>query len=151
MHIASTTGEGRRFLEIRPVLDYTALTPGQAATGAIHRAAADLNFGPRYGAKLRLTGPVPIADEEYATLQEGAFVNTIVTIIVVLTILWLALRSWHIILAVFVSLIVGLSTTAALGLALQGDVKGDQAAEHRRRFGVQPGRFLPGPWRNQCE
>jgi uncharacterized protein len=112
--------ETRRFIEIRPVLDYTALTPGKAATDAIRQAAADLNFDSQYGAKVRLTGPVPIADEEYATLQEGAFVNTAATIIVVLTILWLALRSWHIILAVFISLIVGLSITAAIGLALVG-------------------------------
>src|SRR5262249_13177579 len=59
-------------------------------------------------------------DEEYATLNEGAFVNTTLTIVVVLTILWLALRSPRIILAVFVSLIVGLSITAAIGLALVG-------------------------------
>jgi uncharacterized protein len=117
---APTPGEGRRFLEIRPVLDYTALTPGQAATNAIRQAAIDLNFGPQYGANVRLTGPVAIADEEYATLQEGAFLNTAATIVVVLTILWLALRSWHIIVAVFISLIVGLSITAAIGMALVG-------------------------------
>ena len=70
--------------------------------------------------RVRLTGPVAIADEEYATLKEGAFVSTTVTIVVVLTILWLALRSWQIILAVFISLIVGLSITAAVGLALVG-------------------------------
>src|SRR5947209_2083721 len=115
-----TAGDGRRFIEIRPALDYTALTPGRAATDAIRQAADDLNFASQYGAKLRLTGPVPIADEEYATLEEGAYVNTAATIVVVLTILWLALRSWHIILAVFVSLIVGLSITAAIGLAIVG-------------------------------
>jgi hopanoid biosynthesis associated RND transporter like protein HpnN len=102
------------------VLDFSALMPGQAATEAIRKAAADLNFHSQYGANLRLTGPVAIADEEYATLQEGAFVNTTATIVVVLTILWLALRSWRIILAVFVSLLVGLSITAAIGLALVG-------------------------------
>ena len=40
---------------------------------------------------------MPIADEEYATVQEGAFVNTAGTILVVLTILWLALRSGRLI------------------------------------------------------
>jgi uncharacterized protein len=110
----------RRFIEIRPVLDYTGLMPGQAATEAIRKAAADLKFSSQYGATLRLTGPVAIADEEYATLNEGAFVNTSATIIIVLTILWLALRSWRIIIAVFVSLIVGLSITAAIGLAMVG-------------------------------
>ena len=63
---------------------------------------------------------MPIADEEYATVQEGAFVNTAGTILVVLTILFLALRSGRLILAVFVSLLVGLSITFAVGLALVG-------------------------------
>ncbi len=112
-----STSERRRFIEIRPVLDYSALTPGRTATDAIRKAASDLNLASAYGAEIRLTGPVPISDEEYSTLQEGAFVNTAGTIVVVLTILWLALRSWRIILAVFVSLLVGLSLTAAVGLA----------------------------------
>src|SRR5256886_3030349 len=115
-----TPDERRRFVEIRPVLDYAALMPGKVATDAIRQAAADLDIGARYGARLRLTGPVAIADEEYATLEEGAFTNTTVTIVVVLTILWLALRSFGIILAVAISLVVGLSITAAIGLALVG-------------------------------
>ena len=115
-----TPSEGRRFIEFRPVLDFTALTPGKAATDAIRKAAADLNFESQFHAKLRLTGPVPIADEEFATVQEGAFVNTAGTILVVLTILWLALRSWRIISAVFVSLLIGLAITMALGLAMVG-------------------------------
>src|SRR5713226_6418068 len=114
------SSERRRFIEIRPVLDFTALTPGKAATDAIRQAASDLDIGARYRATLRLTGEVAIADEEYATLEEGAFVNTTATIIVVLTILWLALRSPRLILSVFVSLLVGLSITAAIGLALVG-------------------------------
>jgi uncharacterized protein len=112
--------ERRRFIEIRPVLDFTALTPGQKSTDAIRKAAKDLDIAGNYGAKLRLTGPVPIADEEYATVQEGAFINTTATILVVLTILWLALRSGRLILSVFISLLIGLSITAALGLAMVG-------------------------------
>jgi hopanoid biosynthesis associated RND transporter like protein HpnN len=114
--------ERRRFVEFRPVLDYAALMPGKVATDAIRAAAAELDIGAKYGASVRLTGPVAIADEEYATLEEGAFVNTAVTIVVVLTILWLALRSFGIILAVAVSLLVGLSITAAIGLAIVGAV-----------------------------
>ena len=116
----STPDERRRFLEIRPVLDYAALMPGKVATDAIRQAVVDLDIRAKYGATLRLTGPVAIADEEYATLEEGAYTNTAVTIVVVLTILWLALRSFGIILAVAISLVVGLSITAAIGLALVG-------------------------------
>jgi hopanoid biosynthesis associated RND transporter like protein HpnN len=113
-----TASERRRLIEIRPVLDYSALTPGEASSQAIRKAAADLDIASKYSARLRLTGPVPIADEEYATVQEGAFINTAGTIIVVLTILWMALRSGRIIAAVFISLLVGLSITFAVGLAL---------------------------------
>ncbi|TMJ74512.1 MAG: hypothetical protein E6G80_04060, partial [Alphaproteobacteria bacterium] len=112
--------ERQRFVEFRPVLDYAALMPGKVATDAIRQAAAELDIGKSYGARVRLTGPVAIADEEYATLQEGAFVNTALTILVVLTILWLALRSFGIILAVALSLLVGLTITAAIGLAIVG-------------------------------
>jgi hypothetical protein len=58
-----TPSEGRRFIEFRPILDFSALTPGKVATDAIRKAAAELNFEPQFGARLRLTGPVPIADE----------------------------------------------------------------------------------------
>jgi hypothetical protein len=116
----ATPSERRRFIGIRPVLDYSALMPGKAATDAIRQAVTDLDIAGNYRARLRLTGPVAIADEEYATLQEGQFVNTTAAIVVVLTILWLALRSFGIILAVFLSLLVGLSITAAIGLAIVG-------------------------------
>jgi hopanoid biosynthesis associated RND transporter like protein HpnN len=115
-----TPSERRRFIEIRPVLDYTALLPGKRATDAIRQDAADLGLSAHYRAKLRLTGQVPISDEEYATVQEGALVNTTAAILVVLTILWVALRSPRLILAVTISLLVGLSITAGVGLALVG-------------------------------
>ena len=74
----------------------------------------------KYQARLRLTGPVPLADEEFATIKENAVLNGTVTIAVVLFILWMALRWVRIIFAVFVSLVVGLSITAAVGLLLVG-------------------------------
>ena len=96
------------------------LTPGQGWRQTPSAGRAELNFEQQYGARIRLTGTVPIADEEYATVQEGAFINTAGTILIVLTILWLALRSGRIILAVFASLLIGLSITMALGLAMVG-------------------------------
>src|SRR5207237_1202498 len=56
-----TPDERRRFVEIRPVLDYAALMPGKVATDAIRQAAADLDIGARYGARLRLTGSIAFA------------------------------------------------------------------------------------------
>jgi hopanoid biosynthesis associated RND transporter like protein HpnN len=114
----ATAQELRGFIEIRPVLDYAALEPGHAAISAIRAAAAEV--APEYQATVRLTGPVPMADEEFATLKENAELNGIVTLAIVLVILWLALRSKRLILAVFINLFVGLAMTAALGLWMVG-------------------------------
>ena len=69
---------------------------------------------------MRLTGPVPIENEEFATVREGAAANGTVTLAVVLLILWLALKSFRIIVAVVIALFIGLSITAALGLLMVG-------------------------------
>jgi hopanoid biosynthesis associated RND transporter like protein HpnN len=113
-------GELRQFIEVRPVLDFSALQPGQVASDAIRKAASDLKLGTDYQARVRLTGPVAMADDEFGTLQEGAVVNTVATIVIVLVILWLALHSPRIILAVFLNLAVGFAATAAVGLLMVG-------------------------------
>jgi len=111
-----------RFLRVQPVLDYSELEPGLKASNAIRQAAAELKLGSAYQARVRLTGPVPMNDEEFATIKENAALNAVLTIAVVLFILWMALRWWRIIFAVFVSLAVGLSITAALGLLMVGSL-----------------------------
>ena len=112
--------ELRGFIDVRPMLDYTALEAGHAATAAIRQVASGI--APKYHATVRLTGPVAMADEEFATIKEGAVRNGIITIAIVLVILWLALRSKRLIVAVFVNLFIGLALTAALGLAMVGSL-----------------------------
>ena len=51
-------------------------------------------------------------------MQDGAVLNGVLTFLVVLMILWVALRSKRMILAVFITLFVGLAITAALGLMM---------------------------------
>src|SRR5436309_2644065 len=114
------TNTKRKFIDIQPELDFTALQPGKQATDAIRQAVADLKLPEDSGARVRLTGPVPIADEEFATVQEGMLVNSIATVIIVLVILWLALKSGRIIVAVFLNLVAGLAITAALGFLVVG-------------------------------
>ncbi len=115
----STLRETRQLLEIEPILNYNSLEPGQDASDAIRKTASELGL-PQDGVTVRLTGAVPIADQEFGTLKEGAALNTALTILSVLVILWLALHSARIIFAVFVALFIGLAITAALGLALVG-------------------------------
>ena len=116
----ATPSDLRRIVEVRPVLDFSALSPGLASSNAIREAAADLQLSSKYQARVRLTGSVPMADEEFATVQQGALVNGVGTVIVVLVILWIALKSARIIAAVFINLFVGLAITAAFGLMMVG-------------------------------
>ena len=63
---------------------------------------------------------IPTDDDEFGTLKENAGLNAAVSLLAVLIILWLALRSARIIFAVAVSLLVGLAISAAWGLFLVG-------------------------------
>lgn len=117
-----TDADRRAFIEFKPKLDYNALEPGKDATDAIRKAAVDLNFAGQYSARVRLTGPVPIANEEYSTVQDGAIVNGVATVLIVLVILWMALHSAKIIFAVFVNLFIGLALTTAVGLMMVGSL-----------------------------
>jgi hopanoid biosynthesis associated RND transporter like protein HpnN len=117
-----TDADRRAFIEFRPILDFNALEPGKDATDAIRQAASELNLAGEYGARVRLTGPVPIANEEFATVADGAVLNGIGTVLVVLVILWMALHSSKIIFAVFANLFIGLSITTAIGLRMVGSL-----------------------------
>ena len=110
----------RRFIAINPILDFSALEPGHAATTAIRDEVAKLGLSGDNGVRVRLTGDVPMADDEFATLAEGAWVNNLLTVLVVAFLLWAALKSPKIVFAILASVLTGLAITAALGLALVG-------------------------------
>jgi uncharacterized protein len=112
--------ELRRIIEIWPVLDYSALEPGAAATAAIRAAADKAKLASDFQSTLWLTGPVVISDDEFATLRQGALRNGVITAAIVLGILWLALRSLRIVAAVALTVGVGLAVASALGLILMG-------------------------------
>ena len=115
---AASPSERLGFVEINPVVDFNSVEPGQEAEAAIHRVAAPI--AARYQATVRLTGPVAINDEQFGSIKENAVGNGVVTIAIVLFILWLALRSGRLIVALVINLMVGLAATAALGLLMVG-------------------------------
>ena len=109
--------ESRHFVEVAPQLDFSALQPGRAATQGIHKAAAELG---NLGADVRLTGQVPMNDDQFSVIRYSALRDTLTATLGVLVVLWLALRSFKLIASVFFGLVVGLSATAALGLLMVG-------------------------------
>ncbi|MFM7083846.1 MAG: MMPL family transporter [Hyphomicrobium sp.] len=110
----------RRFIFVKPILDFSSLQPGLNASNAIRSQAKSLGLNESSRTRVRLTGAVPMADEEFGTLQEGALPNFIITVGLVILILWFALKSLRLIIAVIIALFCGLILTAAAGLLLVG-------------------------------
>src|SRR5258706_108062 len=63
--------ELRRFVNIEPVLDFADLRPGGKATAVIREVASTVGLTAERGVKVRLTGPVVLSDEEFATVADG--------------------------------------------------------------------------------
>jgi hypothetical protein len=92
--------ELRRFILVQPVLDYSALRPGERASTAIRLAADELGQDVDPRIRIRLTGPVPLADEEFGTLAEGALLNASAMMLAIVVLLWIALRSLRLVAAI---------------------------------------------------
>jgi len=110
----------RRLILAQPRLDYGALQPGEDAVGAIVAEAAKLGLDPAHGVTVRTTGEVPLADEEFATLEENiGWVGAVMALAMLVT-LWFAVRSAKIVTAILLTIVAGLVVTTALGLLAVG-------------------------------
>ncbi|HEY2137843.1 MAG TPA: MMPL family transporter [Xanthobacteraceae bacterium] len=110
----------RHFIAVWPYLSDGELEPTAKPIAAIRQAASDLGLASTYRARVRITGPAPISDEELASANEGLVRNSVITGAIIVFILWLALRSLRLVLAVVITLGIGLVVTAALGLLIVG-------------------------------
>jgi len=116
----SNSTSTRRFVIIRPVRDFSSLEPGAKASEAIRQTAKDAGLDAEHGITVRLTGSVPLSDEEFASLADRALLMVSVMISAVLVMLWLAVLSARVTLAILGTTLVGLIITAGLGLATVG-------------------------------
>jgi hopanoid biosynthesis associated RND transporter like protein HpnN len=114
--------ELRKYIVTKPVLDYSSLQPGEAATKVVRQIAADLNLTPSTGVRVRLTGSVPLNDEEFASVAEGAGVATALCGVLVFGLLFLAMRSWRIVLPIALTLVAGLIASTAFATAAVGSL-----------------------------
>jgi len=115
-----TAKQLRHLVGVQPTLDFAELQPGRKAEEGIRRAATELDLQNKFGASVALTGAVPMNDDQFSVIRYSAVRDTLTALFGVLIVLWLALRSWKTIAAVFFSLMVGLAVTAAIGIAMVG-------------------------------
>ncbi len=110
----------RRLILTQPNRDFAALKPGAAATNFIRDSIKELGLTPDTGVTIRLTGPVALNDDEFATVAEGMGWALVISTALVLLWLFLALRSVKLILATFVTLVIGLILTFAFAALAVG-------------------------------
>lgn len=109
-----------RFVLIQPKLDYSALQPGGAATDALRAIAAKLEFVASGRARVRITGSVALADEEFATVAQGAVAGLVGSFVLIALWLFLAIRSWRLIVPVLLTLVLGLVLTTGFAAVAVG-------------------------------
>jgi hopanoid biosynthesis associated RND transporter like protein HpnN len=100
-----------RFVLFQPHQDYGALQPGGAATTALRKIIATLPFVQGGEARVRITGQVALADEEFATVAQGAVQGLIGSVLLITLWLFLAVRTWRLIVPILMTLALGLMLT----------------------------------------
>jgi hopanoid biosynthesis associated RND transporter like protein HpnN len=110
--------ELRHIILVDPKLDFTQLEPGRLAIDAIRATASRLQLDNAHGVRVRLTGPVPLQDEEFATLTQRAGLIACLASGAMILMLWSALRSLRLIACILATTSLGLMIATALGLAV---------------------------------
>jgi hopanoid biosynthesis associated RND transporter like protein HpnN len=86
----------------------------------MREAAAGLEFIKSGDARMRITGSVALADEEFASVAQGAIAGLIGSILLISLWLFLAVHSWRLILPILLTLGLGLMLTLLFAAAAVG-------------------------------
>ncbi|MEE9547991.1 MAG: MMPL family transporter [Nitrosomonadaceae bacterium] len=110
----------QEFVMVKPKQDFTQLYPAERSISAIHVAATDIGLTNDSPVRMRITGEVALADEELNSSLRGMEYAGIITLVMVVMVLFFAMRTIRLILAVLLCLILGLILTAAFATAAIG-------------------------------
>ncbi|HEV2550258.1 MAG TPA: MMPL family transporter [Stellaceae bacterium] len=100
-----------KFVLVQPTLDFSALEPGGAAAQRMRQIIEQLPLVKSGDARVRITGVVALADDEFATVARGIVAGLIGSIVLITLWLFLAVRSWRLIVPILLTLGLGLLLT----------------------------------------
>ena len=103
-----------------PKLDQGTLQPGGVATAALVRIAQTLPDVKAGRATVDYTGQIPLSDEQFASLTQGLVVGGIISVLLIALWLYLALRSWRLIVPILATLVLGLALTISFAAVFIG-------------------------------
>ncbi len=110
----------RRVLVIQPALDFASLAPAAAAMKGVRQAAIDLGLTPENGVRVRLTGSAALSHEELRSVEKGMGLAGTVSLVLVIGLLSIGLRSKGLVIATLATLIMGLLWTAGFAILALG-------------------------------
>ena len=118
--IGGNLGGDAEFVLAHPVLNQQSIQPGGVATEALKKIAANLPDVKAGRATVDYTGQIPLSDEQFASLTDGLVLSGIISVLLIALWLFLALRSWRLIVPILLTLVLGLVLTitfAAIAIA----------------------------------
>ncbi len=112
----------RRFITVKPVLDFASLEPAAEAISALRALAAELGLTAARGLRVRLTGSAVMFQDELHSLRDGMGLVGLISVVLVVGLLVLGLRSARLVAATLVTLIAGLIWTAGFATLAIGEL-----------------------------
>ncbi len=118
----SGPSDRRRFIIVQPRLDFAELFQGEAAMVKIRALVRELSLTQDHGVRVRLTGSVALANEEFKSVSQGAGLASLAAFLAVCVILFVALRSLTMLISSMLTLVGGIRDTAAFAPAAVGSL-----------------------------
>lgn len=112
----------RRVVILEPKFDYDHILPGYRAMQGVREAATELGLTPENGVTVRITGNVALNTEEMMGVVRGAALAVGSSLVLVAIILSVALRAWHLVLAVLLTLLTSLVWTTGFAALAVGHI-----------------------------
>ena len=113
-------GDARVIFTVQPEIDFGSIRPGHAAISAIRETATALGLTEGSGVRVRLTGGTALSYDELNSVVSGTERAGLLAIVMVGVCLIVGLRSWSLVAATLITLIVGLILSASFAVAAVG-------------------------------
>lgn len=112
----------RRFILLKPALDFSSLQPATAAMKKLRATIKSLRLTRDHGVRVRLSGSAALAQEELKSVETGMGIAAALSLTLVLTLLIMGLRSARLVVTTIITLLFGLIWTAGFALVAIGQL-----------------------------
>lgn len=110
----------RKFVVAKPILDFTSLAPAERALSEAQRIVDNPALHKDGEVRIRLTGNAAIDAEELRSVADSAVFASIVSLVLVSLVLIFGIRSWRLVVASLLTLLIGLTWTAGVATVTVG-------------------------------